>query len=118
MKKSNLILALAICLLMVLMIRAAVSDVTGKWVLTLSSDHGEFSKEALFKQDRENIVVIIDGSEGKGTNKNNQIEWAIELNTEMGDLDSAFTGKVEDDAMEGEVKIMGASIAWSAKRID
>lgn len=31
----------------------------------MSSDHGDFSKEALFKQDGENIVVIIDGSEGK-----------------------------------------------------
>jgi len=118
MKKSNLILTLAICLLMVLVIRAAVSDVTGKWELTMSSDHGDFSKEALFKQDGENIVVIIDGSEGKGTIKDNQIEWAIVLNTEMGDLDSTFSGKVEDDAMEGEVEIMGTSIAWSAKRID
>ena len=103
---------------MVLMIRAAVSDVTGKWELTLSSDPGDFSKEALFKQDRENIVVISDGSDGKGTNKNNQIEWAIVLNTEMGDLDSAFSRKDEDDAMEGEVGIMGTSIAWMVKRID
>jgi len=39
----------------------------------MSSGHGDFSKEALFKQDRENIVVIIDGSEGKGTITDNQI---------------------------------------------
>ena len=68
MKKSNLILTLVICFLMVLVIRAAVSDVSGKWELNMSSDHGDFS---------------------------------IEANT-----------------MEGEVEIMGMSIAWSAKRID
>ena len=118
MKKSNLILTLVICLLMVLVIRAEVLDVTGKWELTMSSDHGDFSKEALFKQAGEDIVVIIDGFEGKGTIKDNQIEWAILLNTEMGDLESTFSGKVEDDDMEGEVEIMGMSIAWSAKRID
>ena len=118
MKISNLILTLVSCLLMVLVIGAAISDVAGKWELTMSSDHGDFSKEALFKQDGEDIVVIIDESEGKGTIKDNQIEWTIVLSTEMGDLDAAYSGKVEADAMEGDVEIMGMSIAWSAKRID
>jgi hypothetical protein len=117
-KKSNFILTLVICLLMVLVIRAAVSDVAGMWELSMSSDHGDFSKEALFKQDGEDIVVIIDESEGKGTIKNNQIEWTILLNTEMGDIDAAYSGKVEADTMEGEVEIMGMSITWSAKRIN
>jgi len=36
----------------------------------------------------------------------------------MGDLDAAYSGKGEDDIMEGEIEIMGTSIAWSAKRID
>ncbi len=118
MKKSNLILALVICLLMVLVIRAAVSDVTGKWELAMSSDHSNFAKEALFKQDEKDIIVIIDESEGKGTIKNNQIEWTIVLNTKMGDLDAAYSGKVEADTMEGEVEIMDMTIAWSAKRIN
>lgn len=118
MKKSNLILTLAICLLMITVIRAAVLDVTGKWELTMSSDHGDFTKEASFEQDGEDIIVTIDGSEGKGTIKDNQIEWAIVLNTEMGNLDAVYSGKVEANTMEGEVEIMGTSIAWSAKRID
>ena len=118
MKKLNLILILAICLLMITVIRAEVLDVTGKWELIMSSDHGDFSKEALFKQDGEDIVVIIDGSEGKGTIKDNQIQWAILLNTEMGDLKAAYSGEVEANSMEGEVEIMSMSIAWSAKRID
>jgi hypothetical protein len=54
---------------------------------------------------------------GEGTIKDNQIEWTVTMNTEMGDFSIIYTGTVEGDTMSGEAEIGDfGTIEWTAKK--
>jgi hypothetical protein len=106
------------CLLLSALAQASSAEVSGKWEVTMVSDHGEFTNMAVFEQDGEKITVTIDESKGEGTLVDNEIKWTITLNTPMGDLDASFTGTVDGDRMNGDVEISGMTIEWTGIKIE
>ena len=97
-------------------------NVTGKWDVTISSQRGERTRPAQFKQDGEALTVIMPGRDGqeyeaKGSVKGTAIEWSSTRDTPRGEITITFKGTVEGDSMKGAVEFgTFGSGDWSAKR--
>ena len=97
-------------------------NVAGKWDLTISSQRGERTRPAQFKQDGQALTVIMPGRDGqeyeaKGSVKGTAIEWSSTRETPRGEITITFTGTIEGDSMKGAVEFgTYGSGDWSAKR--
>jgi hypothetical protein len=97
-------------------------NVTGDWEMTMKGPRGERTRDIKFVQEGEKLTVTMPGFRGEeitaeGTVKGNKIEWSITRNTPRGEFTVSYTGTVEGDTMEGEVR-MGdfGTREWTAKK--
>jgi hypothetical protein len=100
---------------------AAQTDLTGDWVLTVTSPQGTRELSAKLKQDGEKVtgtVVTPRGEnplEGTVTGPDVKITWKSEFQGQPFAI--TLTGKLEDGALKGKVDFAGmAEGDWSAKR--
>ena len=126
MKKRNILILSAALLLMVG--SALAQDVAGEWEMTTAGGRGGRggggAQTFTIEQDGEKITVTMEGRmgemTGKGTIKDNQIEWTFTMETPRGDMKMAYTGTVDGDSMSGQSKMsMGENVRegeWTAKR--
>jgi hypothetical protein len=122
MSKSTKTLALGILFLAGLSLFALAVNVSGTWEMIAQTPQGDWESEMKIEQDGEKITVTMEGFQGdemtgEGTIKDNQIEWTVTMNTEMGDFSIIYTGTVEGDTMSGEAEIGDfGTIEWTAKK--
>ncbi|NIM17174.1 MAG: hypothetical protein GTO45_27660 [Candidatus Aminicenantes bacterium] len=122
MKKSLVFFLTLTVLFMFQRLDAGKVNVSGKWQMTIESPRGERTRDVEFVQDGENLKVIMTGRqgttiEGKGTVKDNKIEWTITRETPRGTFTMTYKGTVDGDTMKGEVEMGGrGSRKWSATR--
>jgi hypothetical protein len=101
---------------------AATVNVTGKWELTIKSPRGERTRTYEFKQEGEDLTVIMEGRDGnkveaKGTVKDNNIEWSLTRETPRGEFTISYKGTVDGDTMKGEAQMGNfGAMEWSAKK--
>lgn len=120
--KKNLMLLMILTLVLVFQGFAAEKvNVTGKWDLTTQSPRGERTREVEFIQDGENLKVLMQSRqdtpiEGKGTVKEDKIEWTITRETPRGEFTMTYNGTVTGDTMKGEITIQRGTMEWSATR--
>jgi hypothetical protein len=100
---------------------AAQTDLTGDWVLTVTSPQGTRDLSAKLKQDGEKVtgtVVTVRGEtplEGTVTGPDVKITWKTEFQGQPFSI--TLTGKLEDGALKGKADFAGmAQGDWSAKR--
>ena len=117
-------LALVLCLFLAVVraFGAEIANVTGKWDLTIKSPRGEQTRLAQFRQDGEELTVIMQGRDGqeiesKGTVKGAAIEWSSTRETPRGKLTITSNGTIEGDSMKGAVEFgTFGSGDWSAMK--
>lgn len=121
MRRTSLILfAFGLCVVFIGTLKADV-DVTGDWLLTMTTPQGERTSDVTFVQDGEKLTVTVKSqrgeSTGEGTVKGNAIEWTITRSTPRGEMTITYNGTVEGDTMSGEVQMGGfGSAEWKATR--
>jgi len=122
MKKSCSVFAMFLLISLPILLGAWEIDVSGDWELTTESPRGERTSNIHFEQDGENLTVTMEGrrggeTTGKGTIKEDKIEWTITRSTRGSEFTITYTGTVEGDTMSGEIQ-MGerGSRPWKAKR--
>jgi hypothetical protein len=100
---------------------AAQTDLTGDWVLTITSPQGTREFSAKLKQDAEKVtgtIVTVRGEtplEGTVTGPDVKITWKTEFQGQP--FPVTLTGKLEDGALKGKADFAGmAQGDWSAKR--
>lgn len=122
MMKKNLMLLMTLTMVLVFQGLAAEKvNVTGKWDLTVQSPRGDRTREVEFIQDGENLKVLMQSRqdtpiEGKGTVKDDKIEWTITRETPRGEFTMTYKGTVTEDTMKGEINTRRGTMEWSAKR--
>ncbi len=100
---------------------AKPADVAGVWEMTTQTPQGDMPADATFVQDGDKIKFssTVMGMEitGEGTVKGQDIEWTVLLSGPQGEMALTYKGKVEGDAMTGEVQAgdFGA-FPWTAKK--
>lgn len=122
MKKTLIMLSLlALASALGLAQAAAPANVNGAWEITVTTPRGERTSAMTIVQDGEKLKVTMTGQRGdvtgEGTIKGNEISWTVTRTTPRGEMTSAYKGKVEGDAMSGDVE-MGSfgSAPWKAAR--
>jgi hypothetical protein len=122
MMQKNLLLFMTLTLVLVFQgFAAAKVNVTGKWDMTVKSLRGERTREVEFVQDGENLKVLMQSRqdtpiEGKGTVKDDKIEWTITRETPRGEFTMTYKGTVTGDTMKGEITTQRGTMEWSATR--
>ncbi len=121
--KTNLIFMLLIGVFVLsFTLGANEVNVTGKWVMTMTTPRGERVTNVEFIQKGEELTVITknrDGEEIKseGTVKGNKISWEITRETRRGTFTLSYEGTIDGDSMSGEVTIgERGGMEWTAER--
>jgi hypothetical protein len=109
------------CLVSFPLVAAAQVDITGPWEVTLNAPTGPTTVDVTFKQEGEAItgeLVSPLGAAGfKGTLVKDTLTVNAAVDVQGNQLVLAFTGKVANDAMTGNVKFGDfGEAAWTAKR--
>jgi hypothetical protein len=98
--------------------------VAGTWEISWPGRQGPRTVVLRFEQDGEKLSGSIGGrgrgaagSQIKGSVKGNKISFKIEMRTQRGDVTLTFRGKVEGDAMSGEVAVGQMTARWTGRRI-
>ena len=109
------------CLFGVPLAALAQVDITGPWEVTLTAPTGPTTVDVTFKQDGEAIsgelVSPLGNAPFKGTLTKGTLTVNAAVDVQGNQLVLAFTGKVANDAMTGNVKFGDFGEApWTAKR--
>lgn len=122
MSKICSVFTIFILVLMSVFLIAQEVNVSGDWELTMETQRGEMTRNVHFEQEGENLTVTLEsprGGEvtGKGTIKENDIEWTVTRSTPRREFTMTYSGKVEGDTMSGKVQ-MGdfGTFEWKAKK--
>ena len=105
MRALGLFLAIVLAALPAL---AAKQDVTGKWEFTATSPLGERTQVVEMTQEGKSLNVSMTTREGKqvngkGTVKDGQISWTLSLEDERGKLTITYSGRIQENGMNGKV---------------
>jgi len=99
----------AILLAFVWLSAAHAADVTGTWILDVTTPAGGGSPTFTLQQDGETVTGTYKGQLGEspvnGTLKDSVLDLAFTVNGMMGALDVRYTGTVEGDTMTGNVAL-------------
>jgi hypothetical protein len=108
--------------LLATVLSADPANVAGKWNVTLQLESITGHPVILLKQDGEKLTGTYEGRYGQseltGSIKEKQIEFSVTFVAEGMQSQGVFAGKVNGDAMGGEVSFEGAGDGtWSASRV-
>ena len=100
---------------------AATANVNGAWEITVTTPRGERTSDLTIVQDGEKLKVTLASQRGEvtgeGTIKGNEISWTVTRTTPRGEMTSTYKGKVDGDAMSGDVQMGNfGSSTWKAAR--
>jgi hypothetical protein len=112
---------LAVALVVPVLVMAQAADVTGKWDVTVSTEQGDRPAVLTISQTGEKLAGTIGGPQGDMpadvSLKGNAITVSFTMQTQNGPLDITMSGKVDGNAMQGNVDIGGMGAAtWNARR--
>jgi hypothetical protein len=109
-----MVVALAVVVGTLGVVRAQTANVTGDWTFSVQTDQGSGTPAISFKQDGEAITGTYAGTFGsaslKGTVKGTAIEFSFTADAQGQAVDSVYKGTVEKDTMKGTVAIAGGQI--------
>ena len=96
-------------------------DVSGAWTITWQTRQGERTMTANFEQDGEKLTGALVGPQGRsmplnGSVKGDSIKFTVQFETQRGDFEVTYKGKVEGDTMKGKAQTPQAAIDWSGQR--
>jgi len=97
------------------------ADISGTWVMTISTPNGEMETEMTIEQDGDTIKVTMEGFQGdeltgEGTFKEGKAEWSVTASTPNGDFTIDYTGTLEDEILSGKVMSDFGEAEWTAKK--
>ena len=114
MGSRAMVVALALVVGTLGVVRAQTANVTGDWTFQVQTDQGSGTPAISFKQDGETITGTYAGTFGnanlKGTVKGAAIEFSFTADAQGQAVDSVYKGTVEKDTMKGTVAIAGGQI--------
>jgi hypothetical protein len=120
--KKQLFILLALTAVLSFTVYGLLTDVSGDWDMTISSQRGERTSVMTIEQDGDKITVTMEGFRGdemtgEGTVSGENIEWTVKMETPRGEFSITYKGIVSGDTMSGEAQ-MGdrGSMEWSAKK--
>lgn len=126
--KKSLVLLLGLLLTGLAVFAVAAADVTGDWVITMTTQRGEMKNDMTLTQTGEKLSVVMkrtgrDGNvvetKGEGTVKGSDIEWTVVTTGRDGqEMKRVYKGKIVDaNTITGTVEMgqMG-SVEWKATR--
>ena len=121
MGRTTAVACVFACLIGLPTAAAAQIDITGPWEVTLNAPTGPATAEVTFKQEGEAITGELVSPLGTTAFKGTLIKEILTVNAAIdvqgNQLVLAFTGKVANDAMTGNVKFGDFGEApWTAKR--
>ena len=103
---------------------AAQSDLSGMWILTLTTDMGPQMLTINVVQDGQDLTATGDAGEFgtfemKGTVDGDNIRFAWDFDFQRTPIYIVFSGTVEDDGMSGSADFGGMGTGgWTAKRAE
>jgi len=112
----------ALALLAVPVVSAEPANVAGKWNVTLELSSITGHPVITLKQDGEKLTGTYEGHYGEspltGTVKEKAISFTVTMVAEGTQTQGVFEGKIEGEAMGGDVSFEGAGDGtWSAVRV-
>ncbi len=117
-----LIVILAVGVLSAQTVPVKTAQIGGVWEMTTQTPQGDMTADATFVQENDKIKFTMAGPQGfemvgEGKVTGQDIEWTVSISTPQGDFALAYKGKVDGEAMTGEVQAgdFGA-FTWTAKK--
>jgi hypothetical protein len=96
------------------------ANVAGTWDLSMQGRRGTMTQTLKIEQDGDKIKGTIEGPRGSsnfdGTVKGNEIRFAVKRETQRGEFEMDYSGKVDGDTMKGSAQMRRFEIDWTAKR--
>jgi hypothetical protein len=120
MMARRLLIALALCALVLVPVRAA--DVDGKWTGSLDTPMGAIPMEFNFKADGATLSGSQSGPDGgqipikNGKIDGNKISFNVSIDVGGMSLDFAYTGTVSPDTLQMSSDFMGMPFMFSLKK--
>jgi len=105
----RLTLAVLGCLALAAPLAARAADISGTWNLTVTTQAGTGTPTLVLAQSGETLTGTYTGRFGtspiKGTYKDGAIVFSFEVSGPMGSAEVTYTGKVDGDAMSGNMQM-------------
>jgi hypothetical protein len=96
------------------------ADVAGTWDLSMQGRRGTMTQTLTIEEDGDKIKGTLQGPRGssgfEGTVKGNDVQFTVKRETQRGEFEMEYSGKVDGDTMKGSARMRSFDIDWSAKR--